>query len=85
MVTELRKIYEIVWGEELDPRNFHCKVTGVQGFLVPTVFQITDRGGPAAAYCRGPAHLPYPTFADRFETDGCQPNLLTNASPTMAR
>src|SRR3954447_11217485 len=27
-IAELRRIYEIVWDVELDPRNFHRKVTG---------------------------------------------------------
>ena len=35
-VAELRRVYEIVWGTPLDPRNFHRKVTGARGFLVPT-------------------------------------------------
>jgi 8-oxo-dGTP diphosphatase len=26
-VAELRRIYEIIWGTELDPRNFHRKIT----------------------------------------------------------
>ena len=32
-ISELRRIYEVVWGTELDPRNFHRKVTNTQGFL----------------------------------------------------
>lgn len=35
-VGELRRVYEAVWGVVLDPRNFHRKVTGTPGFLVPT-------------------------------------------------
>ena len=35
-VAELRRVYEIVWGTPLDPRNFHRKVTGAEGFLVDT-------------------------------------------------
>ena len=35
-VGQLRRVYEIVWGTTLDPRNFHRKVTGTPGFLAPT-------------------------------------------------
>ena len=55
-VAELRHVYEVVWGTELDPRNFHRKVTTVAGFLVPTGKQTTRNGGrPAQLYRRGPA------------------------------
>jgi len=40
---------------ELDPRNFHRKITGTLGFLEPTG-KTTSRGGgrPAQIYRRGP-------------------------------
>jgi 8-oxo-dGTP diphosphatase len=54
-VAELRRVYEIVWGVELDARNFHRKITGTLGFLEPTD-RMTSRGGgrPAQLYRRGP-------------------------------
>lgn len=53
-VAELRRVYEIVWGISLDPRNFHRKVTGVEGFLVATGESTARDGGrPAALYRRG--------------------------------
>jgi 8-oxo-dGTP diphosphatase len=54
-VGELRRVYEIVWGVELDARNFHRKITGTLGFLEPTE-ETTSRGGgrPAQVYRRGP-------------------------------
>lgn len=62
-VSDLRQVYEIVWGEELDPRNFHRKVTGVEGFLVPTGERTTRQGGrPAALYRKGPAQLLHPAI-----------------------
>ncbi|GAB3891836.1 NUDIX domain-containing protein [Kibdelosporangium lantanae] len=62
-VTELRQVYETVWGEQLDPRNFHRKVTSVDGFLVPTGDQTVRHGGrPAALYRRGPATLLHPAI-----------------------
>lgn len=62
-VTELRRVYEIVWGELLEPRNFHRKVTGAEGFLVPTGHKTIRQGGrPALLYRRGPASLLHPAL-----------------------
>jgi 8-oxo-dGTP diphosphatase len=60
-VAELRRVYEIVWGTPLDPRNFHRKVTGARGFLVPTGTTTTRDGGrPARLYRRGDAESLHP-------------------------
>ncbi|MCD0452594.1 NUDIX domain-containing protein [Actinocorallia sp. API 0066] len=60
-VAELRRVYEIVWGTPLDPRNFHRKVTGAEGFLVPTGATTTRDGGrPAQLFRRGPAEQLHP-------------------------
>ena len=60
-VGELRRVYEIVWGEPLDPRNFHRKVTGAPDFLVETGETTTRQGGrPAQLYRRGDATLLMP-------------------------
>ncbi|WP_245849335.1 NUDIX hydrolase, partial [Lentzea kentuckyensis] len=48
-VAELRRVYEIVWGVSLDPRNFHRKVTGVEGLLVATGETSSRDGGRPAA------------------------------------
>ncbi|MCW2724412.1 MAG: hydrolase [Frankiales bacterium] len=64
-VGELRKVYEAVWGVPLDPRNFHRKVTGTPGFLVPVgkPAPVGPEGGrPAALYRRGPATLLHPAM-----------------------
>jgi 8-oxo-dGTP diphosphatase len=53
-VAELRSVYEVVWGEVLDPRNFHRKMTGTPGLLVDTGRVTTRNGGrPAALYRAG--------------------------------
>jgi 8-oxo-dGTP diphosphatase len=63
-VAELRHVYEVVWGTELDPRNFHRKVTGSPGFLVPTGRRSTRNGGrPAQLYRRGKARLLNPPIS----------------------
>jgi 8-oxo-dGTP diphosphatase len=60
-VAELRRVYEIVWGTALDPRNFHRKVTGAERFLLPTgASTARDGGRPARLYRRGPAELLHP-------------------------
>lgn len=57
-VGELRRVYEAVWGVTLDPRNFHRKVTGTPGFLVPTGGTTSRQGGrPAQLFRRGTATL----------------------------
>lgn len=57
-VGELRRVYEAVWGVALDPRNFHRKVTGTPGFLVPTGGTTSRQGGrPAQLFRAGGATL----------------------------
>ncbi|MCM3882471.1 NUDIX domain-containing protein [Frankia sp. R82] len=62
-VADLRRIYELVWGCRLDPRNFHRKVTGTAGFLLPTGrFTTPDSGRPAELYRRGEAGVLHPAM-----------------------
>ena len=64
-VAELRRVYEAVWGGPLDPRNFHRKVTGTPGFLVPVgrPAPVGPEGGrPAALFRRGSATLLHPAM-----------------------
>jgi 8-oxo-dGTP diphosphatase len=60
-VAQLRRVYEIVWGTTLDPRNFHRKVTGTDGFLVPAGgTTMGERGRPAQLYRKGDAEYLHP-------------------------
>jgi 8-oxo-dGTP diphosphatase len=60
-IAELRRVYEVIWGSGLDPGNFHRKVTGVAGFVVPTGEQVRRGGGrPAQLYRAGPATVIQP-------------------------
>src|SRR4051812_40633023 len=53
-IGHLRGVYEAVWGEPLDPRNFSRKVTGTHGFVVPTGDRRSPEvGRPAALYRAG--------------------------------
>ena len=63
-VAELRRVYEATWGTALDPRNFHRKVTGTPGFLVPVGRAVPSPGGgrPAGLYRRGDATLLHPAM-----------------------
>ena len=56
-IAELRRVYEIVWGTQLDPRNFHRKVTGTKGFVVDTKKRRVERGRPAQVYRVGNLRL----------------------------
>ncbi len=70
-IGELRRVYEIVWGQHLDPRNFHRKITSVDGFLLPTGERTTRDGGrPAAVYRRGPASLMHPPILRGHSQNG---------------
>lgn len=63
-VAELRRVYEAVWGRQLDPRNFHRKVTGVPGLLVDTGrTRAEGRGRPAALYRRGDVTTLHPPLS----------------------
>ena len=63
-VAELRRVYEAVWGTDLDPRNFHRKVTRSRGFLAPTGRRTRRDGGrPAQLYRRGDARVLNPPIS----------------------
>jgi 8-oxo-dGTP diphosphatase len=60
-VSQLREVYEAVWGAPLDPRNFHRKVTATAGFVEPLGASTGGgRGRPAQLFRRGPAEVLYP-------------------------
>jgi len=60
-IAELRRVYEVVWGRPIDPRNFHRKVTTTPGFVEETDLTTgRDGGRPARLYRRGTAHSLFP-------------------------
>ena len=60
-IAELRRVYEVVWGVALDPRNFHRKVTSTEGFVEPVGERTTRDGGrPAQLYRVGGAEVLQP-------------------------
>ncbi len=65
-ISELREVYQTVWGERLHAGNFHRKVLSVPGFVESTGEQ-TPAGGPkggprARLYRRGDAKLLHPAL-----------------------
>lgn len=53
-VSDLRAVYEAVWGYPLDPRNFHRKLTGTPGLLVDTGrTRHSGQGRPASLFRAG--------------------------------
>lgn len=62
-LTELRGVYETVWGVALDDANFRRKVRSVDDFVVPTGERSSPGPGggrPARRYRRGSAHRLHP-------------------------
>ncbi|HEY0935559.1 MAG TPA: NUDIX domain-containing protein [Trebonia sp.] len=76
-VSELREVYEAVWGEKLHAGNFHRKVLSVPGFVESTGGQ-TESGGPrggprARLYRRGDATLLHPALLRPASEDALRP------------
>jgi 8-oxo-dGTP diphosphatase len=68
-ISELQRVYEAVWGVQLDPRNFYRKVQGVRGFLVADGnTRKTSTGRPPRVFRAGPRTVLHPPLvrpADR--------------------
>jgi 8-oxo-dGTP diphosphatase len=62
-IAQLRQVYETIWDVELDPSNFHRKVTRAEDFLIPTGDKAaTDGGRPAALFRVGTATRLHPAI-----------------------
>ncbi|WP_432082786.1 NUDIX hydrolase [Streptomyces sp. WAC 04229] len=69
-LTELRTVYQLIWGQNLDPSNFRRKVLNTTGFVQATGDQrLPPTGRPAALYRRGEAWLLSPPLL-RAATSG---------------
>ena len=76
-VSELREVYEAVWGEKLHAGNFHRKVLSVPGFVESTGDQ-TETGGPrggprAKLYRGGDATLLHPALLRPATEEAARP------------
>lgn len=64
-LADLRRIYEAVWGQPVQPANFRRRVLSIEGFVVPLGrATATHPAGsrPADLYGRGPARLLHPAL-----------------------
>lgn len=59
-ISELREVYETVWGVALDRANFHRRVSDASGFVVPTGGKRETAGRPAALYHAGDSRVLLP-------------------------
>ncbi len=65
-ISELRAVYDVIWGSELDPGNFHRKVVGTEGFVVETGERRAGGSGrPARMFRAGPASALHPPLTRR--------------------
>ena len=63
-ISELRAVYEAVWGRRLDAGNFQRKVTGAVGFLEDTgARRVGGRGRPATLFTAGRATEIWPPMS----------------------
>jgi 8-oxo-dGTP diphosphatase len=68
-ILDLRRVYEAVWGQPLDPANFNRKVTKTDGFVVPTgEMARREVGRPAQLYRKGEATLLHPALLRTSES-----------------
>ncbi len=60
-IGELRRVYEAIWGVELDPANFARKVLSIEGFLEETGEVVSHGPGrPARQYRLGRTAVLHP-------------------------
>ena len=65
-MSELRAVYETVWGTKLDPGNFQRKVQQAEGFVIPLDKKTepgTSGGRPATLFRAGPAKTIQPPIS----------------------
>lgn len=76
-LSDLRHVYEVIWGINLDPSNFRRKITRTKGFLKPAgEYRTPPTGRPASLYRKGPATLLTPPFLRSHDTTQAQVTAL---------
>lgn len=75
-ISELRQVYEAVWGYRLDPRNFSRKVQSTPGFVVPDGLRRTPTGRPARLFRAGPGKVLYPPMTRSGIDRGLDPDAV---------
>jgi 8-oxo-dGTP diphosphatase len=71
-ITELRDVYDVIWGSDLDAGNFHRKVvTGTKGFVEQTGRRREGgTGRPARTFRAGPSPALNPPLTRRSVAEG---------------
>lgn len=84
-ITELRNVYEIVWGVHLDQGNFQNKVLEVEDFVVPTGRRRAGgRGRPPELFTAGTAlHIDPPFRRPRSEGQSKTTKWVETPKPSM--
>lgn len=59
-ISDLRRVYEVVWSRPVDPRNFNRKVKRTRGFIEPVGQWRMGAGRPAALYRKGAGSVLFP-------------------------
>ena len=69
-ISDLRRVYETVWGAKLEPGNFQRKVRSIEDFVEPTGRRSSDRGGrPAQLFASAPGVAPLAVSFQRPDRD----------------
>ncbi|GII57242.1 NUDIX hydrolase [Planotetraspora thailandica] len=72
-ITDLQRVYEAVWGIELDPRNFYRKVQKTEGFIVPAgTARKSATGRPARVFRAGPRTVLHPPLVRPAEASSAK-------------
>ncbi|RFS87047.1 NUDIX hydrolase [Actinomadura spongiicola] len=83
-ISDLRHIYEAVWGFKLDPSNFRRKVTRTEGFLEPTGERYVPQiGRPALLYRRGNAAALSPPLLRTSQLSSAGGNAADRTMPLV--
>ncbi|MGH3780261.1 MAG: NUDIX hydrolase [Pseudonocardiaceae bacterium] len=85
-VSDLRRVYEVIWGFALDPSNFRRKITRAEGFLESTgERRIPPTGRPASLYRKGPAILLMPPFLRSHDATRTELRILVTMAAENLR
>jgi ADP-ribose pyrophosphatase YjhB (NUDIX family) len=79
-ISELRKVYEAVWGIPINPQNFQRKVRSTKGFLVDTGKKRNNQPGrPPELFRRGPVKILYPPMLRSDQRGRTSPTQRTTS------
>jgi 8-oxo-dGTP diphosphatase len=86
-LSELRRVYEAVWGVELDPANFRRKVLTTPGFVEPVGGNEarTSAGRPAQLYVAGVAATLEPPLSRASHEPSQLPESASRPAPVETR